>query len=172
LALIWLVLERAQIVELCDGQLVEVAEPAHWRRLPEYARPNDKDGMRLGRFRVLARRPDPEHLDHEIYDPTLCKSRGVSLAAWFKREPKTMMRHGVDLKLRQDESGTFVVSGEEYPAMQAPDEAEHFVVAFRRVLGKNAAIVSSGRLLIGVTLVAGLGQLGVRLVTHSSIATR
>jgi hypothetical protein len=156
-ALVWLILAGAQIVQLCGGQLVEVAEPAHWRDLPEYARPNDEDGMRLGRFRVLARGHDRDHLEYEIYDPAFCKGRGVSLARWFESGAKaTGVRSSIELHLRQDASGTFVVSGVALPAMQAPIEDHRFVVAFRRVVGTNATVVSPGRFWLGVMLIVCL----------------
>src|SRR6478609_10975872 len=87
-ALLWLL--RPRIAELCSGHLVEVPEVAGWRALPEIS-PRD-DGLSLGPFKTHGHSTMPKYnglgfADAELYDPQLCRSSGVSLAAWFERSP-------------------------------------------------------------------------------------
>lgn len=79
--------------------------------------------------------------DAELYDPALCHSAGVSLAAWFERGPgPSYMRAPFELHLRRLPDGVFVVSGAT-PNPQ-PEERERFVVAVKRAVGAWPGLTS------------------------------
>lgn len=137
---------HGQIVEVCGGALVEVAEPGGWRALPEI--PSHGDGSRLGdRFRFRGNTADSRSglgsTDVMLIDPSLCESAGVGLERWFESGPRPLYsRVPSELHLRREpRSGVFTVSGKAW-AGTAPPEQQRHVVSFRRETGSRLSFVS------------------------------